>query len=183
MNRLDKRAPGDNAIDRACMAEALALAQRAFDAGEVPVGAVVALDGDIIGRGYNRSIASRDPSAHAEVLAIRDAARAIGNHRLTGARLYATLEPCVMCAGAIAHARIAHLVFGARDERFGAAGGALNLLESPFVNHRCAITAGVEADACAALLKEFFLDRRQRADENRINSSFRNPAPSRHSGR
>jgi len=163
----------DPNFDRQCMAEALALAQRAFDAGEVPVGAVVALDGDIIGRGYNMSIAARDPSAHAEVLAMRDAARALGNHRLAGACLYVTLEPCVMCAGAAAHARIARLVFGARDERFGAAGGALNLLDSPFVNHRCAITAGVQADACAALLKEFFMIRRQRADENRINSSFR----------
>lgn len=150
----------DDAADRAFMTAALALARRAKDAGEVPVGAVVALGGDIIGRGYNRTLAACDPSAHAEVLAIRDAARTVGNHRLSGATLYATLEPCIMCAGAIAHARIARLVFGARDERFGAAGGALNILESPLMNHRCAITAGVEADACAALLKEFFAGKR-----------------------
>lgn len=156
----DGRAILDRECDRIFMADALALAEQARDAGEVPVGAVVVLDGDIIGRGYNRTIDLRDPCAHAEILAIREAARAVGNHRLTGARLYATLEPCAMCAGAIAHARIAHLVFGARDERFGAAGGALNLLESPYVNHRCAITAGVEADASAALLREFFVGRR-----------------------
>jgi len=155
------RAAIDHDFDRRCMAEALALARQAFDAGEAPVGAVVVLERAIIGRGYNRTISACDPSAHAEVIAIRDAARAIGNHRLTGARLYATLEPCVMCAGAIAHARLARLVFGARDERFGAAGGALNILESPFVNHRCVITAGVEGDACAKLLKEFFVGRRR----------------------
>ncbi|MDD9856138.1 MAG: tRNA adenosine(34) deaminase TadA [Gammaproteobacteria bacterium] len=153
----------DHDFDRQCMAAALVMARKARDAGEVPVGAVVALRGAIIGRGRNQSIRACDPGAHAEMLAIRDAARALGNHRLAGACLYVTLEPCVMCAGAIAHARLARLVFGARDERFGAAGGALNLLESPFVNHHCAITAGLKAPDCAALLQDFFAARRSAA--------------------
>ncbi|MDD9856942.1 MAG: tRNA adenosine(34) deaminase TadA [Gammaproteobacteria bacterium] len=150
----------DIETDRVCMAAALDMARQARDANEVPVGAVVALDGEIIGRGYNRTVGLCDPGAHAEMLAIRDAARALGNHRLAGACLYVTLEPCVMCAGAIAHARIDRLVFGARDRRFGAAGGALNLLESPFLNHRCQVVAGIEAHQCGALLREFFACRR-----------------------
>jgi len=150
----------DIETDRARMAAALDMARRARDANEVPVGAVVVLDGDIIGRGHNRTIGLCDPGAHAEMLAIRDAARALGNHRLAGACLYVTLEPCIMCAGAIVHARIARLVFGARDQRFGAAGGALNLLQSPFLNHRCEVVAGIDADQCGALLREFFACRR-----------------------
>lgn len=150
----------DPAADRAHMAAALDMARRARAESEVPVGAVVQLDGEIIGRGHNRTIGLCDPGAHAEMLAIRDAARALGNHRLAGACLYVTLEPCIMCAGAIAHARIARLVFGARDPRFGAAGGALNLLESPFLNHRCEVVAGMEAEQCGALLREFFACRR-----------------------
>ena len=131
-------------------------------ATEVPVGAVVVLEDEIIGQGHNQTISLRDPSAHAEMQAIRAAAAAIGNHRLSGAVLYVTLEPCIMCAGAILHARLAKLVYGARDHRFGAAGSALNLLESPFLNHRCQIVAGVEADSCGELLREFFAARRLR---------------------
>ena len=146
--------------DRRLMRHALALAEQARDANEVPVGAVVTLDGDIIARAHNRTIADCDPTAHAEILALRAAARAIGNHRLSGASLYVTLEPCAMCAAAIAHARIHHLIFGARDEQSGAAGSALNLLESPFLNHHCQITAGVEAARCGELLADFFAARR-----------------------
>lgn len=146
--------------DREMMAHALELAARARDEGEVPVGAVVARDGEILGRGYNRSIALRDPSAHAEILALRDAAARAGNHRLPGAALYATLEPCVMCAGALLHARIAHLIFAARDPKYGAAGGALDLTDAPFVNHRCKVTAGVEEARARELLAEFFAERR-----------------------
>ena len=142
------------------MAKAIELARRAQAAGEVPVGAVVVVDGEIIGRGYNQPIGRCDPGAHAEMLAIRDAAKTIGNYRLTGATLYATLEPCIMCAGAILQARIARLVYAARDEKAGAAGGALNLLQSPFLNHQCEITAGVEAQRCGELLTDFFAAKR-----------------------
>lgn len=148
------------------MRRALDLARQAAAdtdaAAEVPVGAVVVLDDEIIGQGHNQTISLHDPSAHAEMQAIRAAAAAIGNHRLSGAVLYVTLEPCIMCAGAILHARLAKLVYGARDHRFGAAGSALNLLESPFLNHRCQIVAGVEADRCGELLREFFAARRTR---------------------
>ena len=152
--------PGQADIDRGFMAHALELAHCAQAAAEVPVGAVVVLGDEIIGRGYNQPIHLCDPSAHAEMLAIRAAAAAIGNHRLSGATLYVTLEPCIMCAGAILHARIARLVYGARDPKFGAAGSALNLLESPFSNHRCAVIAGVEAGRCGELLTGFFAARR-----------------------
>ena len=146
--------------DREYMESALALAQRAQAAGEVPVGAVVVLNGEIIGRGYNQPIGRCDPCAHAEILAIRDAAKTTRNYRLANADLYVTLEPCVMCAGAILQARIARLIFAARDEKSGAAGSALNLLEGPFLNHRCKVVAGVKAADAANLLREFFAARR-----------------------
>ena len=148
------------AMDHQQMESALELARRARTAGEVPVGAVVALEDKIIGRGYNQPIGSCDPCAHAEILAIRDAARRIGNYRLNGAVLYTTLEPCIMCAGAILHARIARLVFAARDEQSGAAGSALNLLQSPFLNHRCQVIAGIGAAPAGELLRDFFAGRR-----------------------
>ncbi|MGR3983838.1 MAG: tRNA adenosine(34) deaminase TadA [Gammaproteobacteria bacterium] len=151
---------GITQADRDMMAQALQLARRAQADGEVPVGAVVARGGEIIGRGRNRSIAQHDPSAHAEILALRDAAARIGNHRLCGASVYVTLEPCIMCAGALLHARVELLVFAAHDPRFGAAGGALNLLDSPFANHRCKITAGVEETRARELLAGFFAARR-----------------------
>ena len=149
-------------LDRRHMAHALALAEQARDAEEVPVGAVVALGDEIVGRGHNQTITQCDPGAHAEMLAIRDAAHAIGNHRLNGASLYVTLEPCIMCAGAILHARITRLIFGAPDKKSGAAGSALNLLESPFLNHRCKVIGGVEAERCGELLVGFFAERRGR---------------------
>lgn len=140
---------------------ALAQARIAVEQGEVPVGAVVALDGQLIGAGYNQNRGRHDPSAHAEIMALRAAAQTRQNHRLNGATLYVTLEPCVMCAGAILHARIERVVFGATDPRWGAAGSVANVLESPLLNHQCAISRGVEADAAAELLTSFFKARRK----------------------
>lgn len=149
-------------VDCEYMAQALELAQQAWEAGEVPVGAVVVLQQKIIGRGYNQSIRRCDPSAHAEVLALRHAARALGNYRLTNASLYVTLEPCVMCAGAILHARIARLVYGARDAKFGSAGSLLNIPEAPFFNHRCKIISGVCEAQCGQMMEAFFATKRNR---------------------
>ena len=139
---------------------ALQQAKRAAEQGEVPVGAVVVLDQQVIGSGYNRSIIDHDPSAHAEIMALRDAGVTLSNYRLNDATLYVTLEPCIMCAGAILHARIARLVFGARDPRAGAAGSQLNLLESRFLNHQSAVVAGVMAAQCRQLLQDFFAAKR-----------------------
>lgn len=159
---------GDQArMDRKHMKSALALAQRAGESAEVPVGAVVVLDGEIIGRGYNQPIRRCDPGAHAEMLAIRDAAKTIGNYRLTNAALYVTLEPCIMCAGAILHARIARVIYAARDDKSGAAGSALNLLEAPFSHHKCKVVAGVEAKHAGELLREFFAARRSKRESTR----------------
>ena len=143
------------------MREALALAAIAEAHGEVPVGAVVVSDGAIIGRGYNQPITSHDPSAHAEIIAMRDAASRIGNYRLTGCELYVTLEPCVMCAGAIMHARIARLVFGAADPKTGACGSVVNLFSEAALNHHAAVVTGVLAAECGARLSAFFSQRRQ----------------------
>ncbi|MFN7920310.1 MAG: tRNA adenosine(34) deaminase TadA [Bryobacteraceae bacterium] len=140
--------------------EALAEARLAEAAGEVPVGAVVVAGGEIIGRGQNKPISSSDPTAHAEIVALRDAARRIGNYRLEGATLYATLEPCVMCAGAIVHARIARLVFGSRDLRFGGVRSKFQIADSDLLNHRVEVVEGVLAADCVALLQRFFEQRR-----------------------
>jgi tRNA(adenine34) deaminase len=142
------------------MQEALRLAREAAAAGEVPVGAVVVLDGKIIGRGYNRPISSSDPTAHAEVLALRDAAQYMGNYRLPGCDLYVTLEPCIMCAGAILHARIARVVFGATDPKTGAAGSVLNLFAEGRLNFHATVCGGLMADESSTLLKTFFAQRR-----------------------
>lgn len=139
---------------------ALALARQGEGEDEVPVGAVVVLEGREIGAGFNRPVSACDPTAHAEILALRDAAARIGNYRLNGATLYVTLEPCVMCAGAIVHARIARLVFGARDIRFGGVRSKFRLADSELLNHRVEITEGVLGAECAALLEEFFRRRR-----------------------
>jgi len=146
--------------DLAGMRAALAEAKRAQTAGEVPVGAVVMSGGEMIGSGYNRSISDTDPSAHAEVIALRVAATAAGNHRLPEATLYVTLEPCVMCVGAIAQARVARVVFGAYDKKAGALGSVLDLGDSRALNHRFEINGGLLADECGALLKAFFEERR-----------------------
>ena len=142
------------------MQQALGLARGAQQRGEVPVGALVVLDGKVIGRGANAPIAMNDPTAHAEILALRDAAQSIGNYRLEGATLYCTIEPCVMCAGAIVSARIAKLVFGARDIRFGGVRSKFRLADSDILNHRVEIVEGVLGFDCAQLLRDFFDSRR-----------------------
>jgi tRNA(adenine34) deaminase len=142
------------------MREALALAGRAEAEGEVPVGAIVVRDGAVLGEGSNRPIAAHDPTAHAEILALRAAAARAGDYRLGGATLYVTLEPCPMCAAAIAHARIARLVFGAWDPRQGAAGSAFDLVSAPALNHRVDAFGGVLSAECGALLRGFFSGRR-----------------------
>ena len=142
------------------MARAMELAGIAAQHNEVPVGAVLVLDGRIMGEGYNNPITGADATAHAEVNAIRDAGQRTGNYRLSGGILYVTLEPCIMCAGAVLHARIDRLVFALRDERFGAAGSRLNLLESPFLNHRCKVVSGIMESESGALIQDFFRARR-----------------------
>ena len=141
---------------------ALAEAEAAAGEGEVPVGAIVVAGGEIIARGHNRSETDNDPSAHAEIVALREAARVSGNYRLTDATLYVTLEPCAMCMGAIVQARIARLVFGAYDPKAGAAGSAIDLSDSPSFNHRFEINGGVLAEECGAVLKTFFESKRDR---------------------
>ena len=142
--------------DDGFMRQALAEARRAVAAGEVPIGAVVVLEGRVIGRAHNAPIARSDPTAHAEILALRQAARATGNYRLTGAVLYATAEPCIMCCGAAVHARVERVVYGASDPKGGAARSLYRLLEDPRLNHAVRVTAGVRAEECAALLTDFF---------------------------
>ncbi|MEQ8206655.1 MAG: tRNA adenosine(34) deaminase TadA [Woeseia sp.] len=146
--------------DVAHMQEALRLAALAAEQNEVPVGAVVVRRGEIIGRGYNRPIANHDPTAHAEVMALREAAAAIGNYRLTGCDLIVTLEPCVMCLGAMLNARVSRLLFGAYDEKAGAAGSVLDLSSERALNHRIEVTGGLFADESRALLQSFFVSRR-----------------------
>ena len=147
--------------DAQFMRAALALAEEAWRQGEVPVGAVVVADGAIIGRGYNAPIRGHDPTAHAEIAALRDAARARGNYRLPDCDLYVTLEPCAMCAGAIMQARIRRLVFGAADPKTGACGGVVDLFADPRINHHTIVAGGLLAEDCGALLKRFFGDRRE----------------------
>lgn len=142
------------------MREALRLAREAEAAGEVPVGAVVVRGGEVVGRGRNSPIASNDPTAHAEMIALREAAAAIGNYRLEGCTLFVTLEPCPMCAGALVHSRVDRVVFGARDLRFGGVRSKFQLADSPLLNHQVEIVEGVLAAECTALLKNFFEARR-----------------------
>ena len=142
------------------MREALRLAREGADSGEVPVGAVVALAGEIVGRGWNSPIARNDPTAHAEILALREAAARIGNYRLEGATLYSTLEPCAMCAGALVAARVSRLVFGARDLRFGGVRSKFQIADSDLLNHRVEVVENVLAVECVELLREFFEKRR-----------------------
>jgi tRNA(adenine34) deaminase len=144
------------------MREALRLARKAYDAQEVPVGAVVIREGKIIGRAYNQVELLKDATAHAEMLALTQAEAAVGDWRLTGCDLYVTKEPCAMCAGAIVHVRIRRTIFGCPDERAGAAGSVVNLLQMPRLNHQCAITSGVLQTECAAILQDFFRQQRNR---------------------
>ena len=148
------------ASDESRMRRALELAERAQQENEVPVGAIVVYEDRIIGEGWNRPIQSSDPSSHAEINAIRAAAKEMGNYRLAGAELYVTLEPCVMCAGAMVQARISRLVFGATDPRAGAAGSVFEILPTDKLNHRVEVTGGVMATQCGNILKQFFADRR-----------------------
>ena len=146
--------------DEQFMHEALLLAQQAAELGEVPVGAIVVKDGVIVGRGSNAPIGSQDPSAHAEILALRDAAKRLGNYRLVDCSLYVTLEPCAMCAGAIQHARIGQLVFGAKDPKTGACGSVVNLMTEDKLNHHTGVASGVLESECGQLLSDFFKQRR-----------------------
>ena len=147
--------------DRRWMAHALELARHAESRdGEVPVGAVLVLGGQIVGEGWNRNIGASDPTAHAEILALRDAGRRVGNYRFPGAELYVTLEPCVMCAGAIVHARLARVIYGAKDPKTGAAGSVFDVLQHERHNHKVAVTEGVLAEEASGLLTEFFRSRR-----------------------
>lgn len=139
---------------------ALKLAEQAAAQNEVPVGAIVVLNNQIIGQGYNQSIIQRDPSAHAEIIALREAAKAVGNYRLLGATLYVTLEPCLMCVGAMVHARIQRVVFGAYDPKTGMAKSVGRFFELPHLNHRVEVVGGVLAESCGNLLQRFFKQRR-----------------------
>ena len=146
--------------DATYMDLALAEAKKAGAAGEVPVGAIVVSANDVIGRGFNQPISSHDPTAHAEIIALRQAAQQQRNYRLSAATMYCTVEPCMMCAGAMIHARIVRLVFGTPDPKAGSAGSIYNVLTDPRLNHRVEVTCGFREDECAALLREFFAKRR-----------------------
>jgi len=152
------------------MGEALRQALRAYEAEEVPIGAVVVREGRVIARAFNQVELLKDATAHAEMLAITQAEQAVGDWRLNDCTLYVTKEPCPMCAGAIVHVRFGRVVFGAGDPKGGAAGGAMNLLQFPSLNHRCEITAGVREDECRKLLQTFFADQRSKSEEARKRS-------------
>jgi tRNA(adenine34) deaminase len=152
--------PAASAEDESFIREALALAAEGEAIGEVPVGAIVVVDGEIVGRGFNAPIGTHDPSGHAEIRALRDAAARVGNYRLPGATLYVTLEPCVMCAGAIMHARVGRVVFGAPDPKTGACGSVVDLFAEPRLNHHATVLGGVLLDDCAESLRRFFRARR-----------------------
>ncbi|NNM63977.1 MAG: tRNA adenosine(34) deaminase TadA [Burkholderiales bacterium] len=156
-----------DSTDRAFMRLALDQAQNAWLLGEVPVGAVIVHGGRVIATGYNRPIGDSDPTAHAEITALRQAASLLGNYRLPGCTLYVTLEPCAMCAMALLHARLDRVVFGARDPKTGAAGSVLNLFDEPRLNHHCILHTDVEADSCGRLLQDFFRERRNQLRQAR----------------
>src|SRR5208337_2616870 len=162
MNDLNSRSAhsGETRQDELWMEEALRAAQRALEAGDVPVGAVVVCEGEIVGRGWNRNIADSDATAHAEIVALRAAGRNVGNHRLEDCELFATIEPCAMCAGALVHARLKRLVYGADDPKAGAVHSVMQVLNHPQMNHRMAVRGGVLAGRCAEMLQAFFRDRR-----------------------
>ena len=147
--------------DEQFMAEALALARQAAESGEVPVGAVVVKDGAVVGRGYNRPVSGKDPTAHAEVMVLRDAAERVGNYRLGDCELYVTLEPCAMCAGAIMHARVSRVVYGAADPKSGACGSVVDLFAENRLNYHATVVSGVMAEEATRLLQDFFSARRR----------------------
>ena len=154
------RNTGSVEYDELWMQEALRAAQRALDIGEVPVGAVAVHEGKIVGRGFNRNLADSDPTAHAEVVALREAGSVLGNHRLGNCDLFVTIEPCAMCAGAMVHARIRALIYGADDPKAGAVHSVMHLLDHPALNHQVEVRRGVLAGQCAELLQGFFRSRR-----------------------
>jgi tRNA(adenine34) deaminase len=158
--RTDELSMNELSMDELWMEEALRAAQRALDENEVPVGAVVVLNGRVIGRGWNRNIGANDPTAHAEILALREAGAAVGNHRLEECDLFVTIEPCAMCAGALVHARVKHLVYGADDAKAGAVRSVMQVLNHPQLNHQMEVRSGVLAGRCAELLQAFFKNRR-----------------------
>ena len=145
----------------AFMEEALDQARRALAAGEVPIGAVLVIDDAIVARGYNQPISACDPTAHAEILVLRDAARAVGNYRLTNADLYVTLEPCLMCVGALVHARVRHVIYGAAEPKTGALVSTVRALDTPGLNHRFSVTGGVREETARELIQEFFREKRR----------------------
>ena len=155
-----KTAPGQPPHDELWMEEALRCAQRALEAGEVPVGAIVVCKGRIVGRGWNRNITDSDPAAHAEMIALREAGAAVGNHRLGDCELFVTIEPCPMCAGALVHARIKRLVYGADDPKAGAVHSVMQVVNHPQLNHKMDVRSGVLAGRSAELLQTFFKNRR-----------------------
>jgi tRNA(adenine34) deaminase len=156
----DELSSDELASDELWMEEALRYAQRALEAGEVPVGAVVVCAGRVVGRGWNRNLADCDPTAHAEIVALREAGRNVGNHRLGDCELFATIEPCAMCAGAAIHARVRRLVYGADDPKAGAVHSILQVVNHPSLNHRMEIRGGVLAGRTAEMVQEFFRKRR-----------------------
>ena len=158
------RNSGGLVSDETWMEEALREAARAQAAGEVPVGAIIAYHGQIISRGGNRNLTDFDPTAHAEIVALRAAGQAVGNHRLEGCEMFVTIEPCAMCAGAIVHARLKRLIYGARDGKAGAVESVMQVLNHPSLNHRVEVVAGVLAEECTAILQDFFRQRRLEAN-------------------
>ncbi|MBZ5665595.1 MAG: tRNA adenosine(34) deaminase TadA [Acidobacteriia bacterium] len=156
----DKSTAEESSSDELWMEEALRCAQRALEAGEVPVGAVVVCNGRVVGRGWNRNLTDFDPSAHAEIVALREAGQNLGNHRLGGCELFATIEPCAMCAGAAIHARVRRLVYGADDPKAGAVHSVLQVVNHPSLNHQMEIRGGVLAGRAAEMVQEFFRKRR-----------------------
>ena len=156
----------DSLHDERFMRLALAAAKQASDEGEVPVGAVLVFDGDVIATGFNRPIGQHDPSAHAEIAALRAAAAVLANYRLPGCTLYVTLEPCAMCAGAMIHARLARVVYGAADPKTGACGSVVNLFAEEKLNHHTRVTGGVLAAECSTMLSAFFAERRRQSRMN-----------------
>jgi len=152
--------PDEPSPDEIWMEEALRCAQRALELGEVPVGAIVVSSGKVVGRGWNRNITDRDPTAHAEILALREAGATVGNHRLGDCELFVTIEPCAMCAGAMVHARIKRLVYGSDDPKAGAAGSVMQVVNHPQLNHKIEVRSGILAGRSAELLQTFFKNRR-----------------------
>jgi tRNA(adenine34) deaminase len=152
--------------DELWMEEALRMAQRALEAGEVPIGAVVVFEGEIIGRGWNRNLTDNDPTAHAEIAAMRDAGKTLSNHRLVDCQLFATIEPCAMCAGAITHGRLKRLIYGADDPKAGAVHSVMQIINHPHLNHRVEVRGGVLAGRSAELLQVFFRGRRAKCPSN-----------------